>query len=189
VKSLLHIHCGVDTDQRLSGGAADRGAEAVGWIAVRDSNVTQDDARMPGATTRSFTPEGCLSSDGLGIVDGENNLCSARRGTKTTLHGGLETDPCAMEDELRASLATADVRVIGISPCGAGVLVCASIARVEGGLATGGRDVLLHPERDGRRYDSGSRSLLRYLSDDRARKVKQRELECLGALDHTAMSD
>ncbi|HEX2716760.1 MAG TPA: AMP-binding protein [Gemmatimonadaceae bacterium] len=113
------------------------GPEAVGEIAVRGYNVMRGYARMPGETSRSFTPEGFLLTGDLGIIDDEGYLRVVGRRKETIIRGGYQIYPREVEDQLRAHPAVDDVSVIGIPHEVLGELVCACIVPVEGAVITG----------------------------------------------------
>lgn len=161
------------------------GPEAVGEIAVRGPNVMRGYARMPGETTRSFTPEGFFLTGDLGIIDEDGYLRIVGRTKETIVRGGYQIYPREVEDQLRAHPAIDDACVIGIPHEILGELVCACIVPVEGAVITGeevqefARDTVA---------DYKLPDLVRFFDAfplTGSGKVKRRELERVVALDHT----
>src|SRR5690606_16657134 len=113
------------------------GPEAVGEIAVRGYNLMRGYARMPGETSRSFSPEGFFLTGDLGIIDEDGYLRIVGRSRETILRGGYQIYPREVEDHLRAHPGIDDVCVIGVPHEVLGELVCACIVPVEGAVITG----------------------------------------------------
>ncbi len=161
------------------------GPEAVGEIAVRGPNVMSGYARMPGETSRSFSPEGYFLTGDLGIIDEDGYLRIVGRRKETIVRGGFQIYPREVEDQLRAHPAVDEVCVIGVPHDVLGELVCACIVPVEGAVITGrelkdfARDTMA---------DHKIPDLIRFFDSfpmTGSGKVKRRELERVVALDHT----
>jgi acyl-CoA synthetase (AMP-forming)/AMP-acid ligase II len=94
-------------------------------------------ARRPSETARSFSPEGYLLTDDLGIIDDEGHVRGAARCWETIVRGGFQIYPREVEDQLRTHPAVDDVCVIGIPHDISGELLGACIVPVEGAAITG----------------------------------------------------
>ena len=117
---------------------------------------------MPVESRRSFAPESCRLSGDLGIIDGHGYVRIVGRRREPILRGGYQIRPREVTDPLRAYPVVNDVCVTGIPHDSLGELVCARIVRVSDPVRVS--DVFPM---------TGSG------------RVKQRELECEHALDHT----
>ena len=111
-------------------------AGAEGEITVRGPGVMSGYVRMPGETSRSFSPEGFLLTGDLGVLDAEGFLHVVGREKDSIVRGGFQVWPREIEDQLRAHPAVDDVCVIGIPDEVLGERICACVVPVEGAAVT-----------------------------------------------------
>jgi acyl-CoA synthetase (AMP-forming)/AMP-acid ligase II len=89
-------------------------------------------AAVPGETARSFSPDGCVLTGDVGVLEEDSRLRVTGRADETILRGGFQVSPREIEDQLRAHPAVGDVRVIGIPDEELGERICACVVPVEG---------------------------------------------------------
>jgi fatty-acyl-CoA synthase len=134
-------------------------------------------ARRPSETARSFSPEGYLLSDDLGIIDDEGHVRGVARRWETIVRGRFQIYPHEVEDQLRTHPAIDDVCVIGVPHGIMGELLGACIVPVEGAAITGREIENLARER---MADYKIPDLVRFLDvfpTTGTGKIERRELE------------
>lgn len=119
------------------GTGALHGLEAIGELAVKSASVMMGYHRMPGETSKSFSPEGFFLTGDLAMIDDHEFIQIIGRRKELIIRGGNNVTPREVEDVLRTHPAVDQIRVIGAPDELLGESICACVVPVEGALITG----------------------------------------------------